>query len=115
MFGAKFFIISIDSNNILIKKISNEEIIDYIVNDGNVLKTNLTITEDYLLENGYVTSSYIDKKIEALEIFIKDDIKSYIREEVTKLFNEQLDEKIDNRIDSKILSATEKDIASLFA
>ena len=97
-----------------VKYLSNEEIIDYQVTD-TVVKTNLTITEDYLSENGYVTSSYIDKKIEALEIFIKDDIKSYIREEVNKLFNEQLDEKIDNRIDAKILSATEEEIASLFA
>ena len=108
------FIINNSDEITYVKKISNEEIIDYHVTD-TVIKTNLTITENYLSENGYATSSYIDKKIEALEIFIKDDIKSYIREEVTKLFNEQLDEKIDNRIDAKIISATEEEITSLFA
>lgn len=107
------FIISNNNGITYVKKISNEEIIDYRVTDV-VIKTNLTITEEYLSEKGYITSSYVDKKIEALETFIKDDIKSYIQEEVSKLFNEQLDERIDNRIDAKILSATEEEIISLF-
>ena len=107
------FIISRDSNNILIKKISNEEIIDYTVSD-DVITTNLTITEDFLNKNGYTTISYVDKKIEALELLFKEDIKSYIQEEINKLFNEELNSKIDNRIDAKILSATEEEIASLF-
>lgn len=104
------FIIDKTDEIISIKKISNEEIIDYSVENDVVSKTNLTITEDYLIENGYATTTYIDKKIEALNVSLREDIQKYIDEVIGDKFNSIIDE----RIDRKILSATDEDIRSLF-
>lgn len=104
------FIIGKTDEIISIKKISNEEIIDYSVKNDIVSKTNLTITEDYLIKNGYATTTYIDKKIEALNISLHEDIQKYIDEVIGDKFNSIIDE----RIDRKILSATNEDIRSLF-
>ena len=104
------FIIDKTDGIISIKKISNEEIIDYTVENDIVSKTNITITEDYLFKNGYVTSTYVDKKIEALNISLREDIQKYIDEVIGDKFNSIIDE----RIDRKIISATDEDIRSLF-
>lgn len=104
------FIIDKTDGIISIKKISNEEIIDYRVENDIVSKTNITITEDYLFKNGYVTSTYVDKKIEALNISLREDIQKYIDEVIGDKFNSIIDE----RIDKKIISATDEDIRSLF-
>lgn len=104
------FIIDKTDEIISIKKISNEEIIDYSVKNDIVSKTNLTITEDYLIKNGYTTTTYIDKKIEALNVSLREDIQKYIDEVIGDKFNSIIDE----RIDRKILSATNEDIRSLF-
>lgn len=108
--NVNIFIIDKTDGIISIKKISNEEIIDYTVENDIVSKTNLTITEDYLFENGYVTSTYVDKKIEVLNISLREDIQKYIDEVIGDKFNSIIDE----RIDKKILSATDEDIRSLF-
>lgn len=108
--NVNIFIIDKTNGIISIKKISNEEIIDYTVENDIVSKTNLTITEDYLFENGYVTSTYVDKKIEVLNISLREDIQKYIDEVIGDKFNSIIDE----RIDKKIISATDEDIRSLF-
>lgn len=108
--NVNIFIIDKTDGIISIKKISNEEIIDYTVENDIVSKTNLTITEDYLFENGYVTSTYVDKKIEVLNISLREDIQKYIDEVIGDKFNSIIDE----RIDKKIISATDEDIRSLF-
>lgn len=108
--NVNIFIIDKTDGIISIKKISNEEIIDYTVENDIVSKTNITITEDYLFKNGYVTSTYVDKKIEALNISLREDIQKYIDEVIGDKFNSIIDE----RIDRKIISATDEDIRSLF-
>ena len=108
--NVNIFIIDKTDGIISIKKISNEEIIDYTVENDIVSKTNITITENYLFKNGYVTSTYVDKKIEALNISLREDIQKYIDEVIGDKFNSIIDE----RIDRKIISATDEDIRSLF-
>ena len=104
------FIIDKTDGIISIKKISNEEIIDYTVENDIISKIDITITEDYLFKNGYVTSTYVDKKIEALNISLREDIQKYIDEVIGDKFNSIIDE----RIDKKIIGATDEDIRSLF-
>lgn len=107
------FIVDKNENGIFIKKISSNEIIDYVVTD-QIIKTNKIVTEEYLKENGYATTAYVDEKIAALDILVKEETDSYIASVVEEKVDAILDTKIDEEIDKKIQGASEEQINFLF-
>ena len=108
------FIIKSENEIIFIKKIATKEIVDYEVSDNSSKISNRYVTEIFLKENGYITSSYVDEKIIALGFLTKEDVEKYIEEVVPISIGEQIVPVIDERIDKKILSATEEQIIALF-
>ena len=113
--SASYIIITVSKNNqnIEIKKITSDNITDYIVTNSNISK-NTYVTEQYLKDNNYTTTSYVDTKIEALELSIKEDMRGYVQEAITEVFGEELDKKIDDRIDEKIIPMSDSQIRNLF-
>ena len=113
--SASYIIITVSKNNqnIEIKKITSDNITDYIVTTSDISK-NTYVTEQYLKDNNYVTTAYVDTKSGALELSIKEDMRGYVQEAITEVFGEELDKKIDDRIDEKIIPMSDSQIRNLF-
>ena len=105
--------VSKNNQNIEIKKITSDDITDYIITNSNISK-NTYVTEQYLKDNNYVTTAYVDTKIGALELSIKEDMRGYVQEAITEVFGEELDKKIDDKIDEKIVPMSDSQIRNLF-
>ena len=69
---------------------------------------------DYLKYNGYVTTSYVDEKLIALDFVAKEDMNVYVEELVLSVIDEKIVPIVDERIDKKILGATDEQIKNLF-
>ena len=113
--SASYIIITVSKNNqnIEIKKITSDNITDYIITNSDIYK-NTYVTEQYLKDNNYTTTSYVDTKIEALELSIKEDMRGYVQDAITEVFGEELDKKIDDRIDEKFVPMSDSQIRNLF-
>ena len=105
--------VSKNNQNIEIKKITSDDITDYIITNSDIYK-NTYVTEQYLKDNNYTTTSYVDTKIEALEVSIKEDMRGYVQDAITEVFGEELDKKIDDRIDEKFVPMSDSQIRNLF-
>ena len=105
--------VSKNNQNIEIKKITSDDITDYIITNSDIYK-NTYVTEQYLKDNNYVTTAYVDTKIEALELSIKEDMRGYVQEAITEVFGEELDKKIEDKIDEKIVPMSDSQIRNLF-
>lgn len=112
--NATIFIVGHNDENISIKKIATKEIIDYTINDDLSTVINQYITSDYLKYNGYVTTSYVDEKLIALDFVAKEDMNVYVEELVLSVIDEKIVPIVDERIDKKILGATDEQIKNLF-
>lgn len=99
---------------IYINKIATKEITNYVVEKNNSTVVDKYVTEQFLKENNYVTSSYVDEKIVALGFLTTEEVKKYIEEVVPLAIGKEIIPVIDERIDKKILSATKAQITSLF-
>ena len=96
-----------------IKHITTDKIADFFISDNSVTSHEY-ITDQYLKDNNYATTDYVDNKIAALEQSINEDIEKYIADIVDKQFSSMLDEKIDAKIDEKIQPVDNAQVQSLF-
>lgn len=97
-----------------IKHITTDQITDFFISDNSVTSHEY-ITGQYLKDNNYATTDYVDNKMAALEQSINEDIEKYISDIVDKQFSSMLDEKIDAKIDEKIQPVDNAQVQSLFA
>ena len=97
-----------------IKHITADKIADFFISDNSVTSHEY-ITDQYLKDNNYATTDYVDNKIAALEQSINEDIEKYISDIVDKQFSSMLDEKIDAKINEKIQPVDNSQVQSLFA
>lgn len=107
------FIVDKSNNSINIKKITSDNITDYIISNDSVV-SNEYVTNEYLSENNYTTTNYVDNKIEALQKSITEDIHDYVENIVQEQFGTILDEKIESKISSTIVPIEDSDIEKLF-
>ena len=107
-------IVEKDENTIHIKHITTDKIADFFISDNSVTSHEY-ITDQYLKDNNYATTDYVDNKISALEQSINEDIEKYISDIVDKQFSSMLDEKIDAKINEKIQPVDNSQVQSLFA
>lgn len=61
-----------------IKQITSDEITDYLVRNETIWKRNCYVTEDYLRDHGYATEEYVDVQLEAMKVFLEDELKDYV-------------------------------------
>ena len=105
------FMVEKDENSVKIKKITSQNIIDYLISDNSV-SSNQYITTDYLKD--YATTDYVDVKIEALQKTITEDMQSYVEKIVQEQFGTILDEKIESKIDEILVPINDSEINGLF-
>ena len=94
------FIIGESDTGKIIKRFTKDTIQDYVISDSGIDKKTY-ITDKYLTDNGYSTTSYVDSKLTAFEESIKQDIRTYVEQTVEDVITEKVDEIIDERLDAK--------------
>ena len=98
--GDLFIIETFDTEKI-IKRFTKDTIQDYVISDGGVKKRTY-VTDKYLADNGYSTTTYVDSKLTAFEETIRQDIQTYVEQTVEQIIEQKVDEIIDERLDAKL-------------
>lgn len=90
-----------------VKRITNDKIYDYSVLNG-VVVVGTYLTDQMLAADGYITSSGVDIKLQALDLVTKKDLEDYINNVFRDLIVEVVNEELDTRI------AEDDEITALF-
>ena len=111
------FIIEESDTEKFIKRFTKDTIQDYVISDNGIEKRTY-VTDKYLLDNGYSTTSYVDSKLAAFEESIRQDIRTYVEQTVEDIITEKVDEIIDERLDAKlderIKGSTDEEVQNFF-
>lgn len=115
--SSNLFLVQHDEEVTYVKKISTDEIIDYTVNNDSVTSSAVPTTE-WLESQGYVTESYIDAKIAALDFITQEEIEEYVSDIVLQnidaLVNERITQELDNRVQYATMQEHFKAYAQIF-
>lgn len=95
------FLIEESNDGKLIKYFTKDTIQDYVIS-GNDITKKTYVTDSYLSDKGYTTTTYVDTKVAALEEAIKTDVKSYVEQILEEVIAEKVDELLDERLDAKL-------------
>lgn len=106
------FLVQHENDKVYIKKISAIGITDFTVTDSVTISETLTI--EYLKENGYVTSDYVDSRISALNYITREEAEVYITEVIDNTLSDLIDQKIDQKLDEKIQPLSDEQVYDLF-
>ena len=96
-----------------IKVASSNEIMDFIVSNGEVISDKV-ITESSLENRGYTTKEYVDDRIKELDLVQRSEIEQYIRDFITKELEKIIDTKVDTALENKLLPLGYDDVFGLF-
>ena len=110
-------------DTISIKHITSYTITDYLVdNNGNVIDKQEYVTKQWIISQGYVTESYIDNKLEAMNIITRNEALQYIqaliqegvRESVEQAFDDTFNARFDARLRESLQMEEQSNIRDLF-
>ena len=111
------FIIEVSATEKFIKRFTKDTIQDYVISDSGVEKK-VYVTDKYLTNNGYSTTTYVDNKLVAFEETIRQDIQTYVEQTVEQVIEQKVDEIIDERLDAKlderIKGSTDEEVQNFF-
>lgn len=111
------FIIEVYATEKFIKRFTKDTIQDYVISDSGVEKK-VYVTDKYLIDNGYSTTTYVDSKLTAFEETIRQDIQTYVEQTVEQVIEQKVDEIIDERLDAKlderIKGSTDEEVQNFF-
>lgn len=107
------FLVEKTESEIYVRDISARKITSYSSIEGETKQEEI-LTSEYLKENGYVTSSEVDVKLQALDILTKTEAQSYIEEAVSKYLDKVLDSTIDQKLNNMIVEADDSAIDDMF-
>lgn len=102
-----------DDGSVFIKKIGTDEMCDYLVKDGDVTITVVPTTE-WLKEQGYANTEYVDKKLEAMGLITKNEIEQYVSDIVLQTIDATVNERIEIAFNERFEETTSKEIVDLF-
>lgn len=102
-----------DDGNIYVKEIGSD-ITDYHIDtDGNVV-ISVVPTTQWLSDQGYVTESYVDKKIAALDFITQEEIENYVQNVVLQTIDKNVQETIDAKIQENFKTVTQEEALEVF-
>ena len=111
------FIIEVSDAEKFIKRFTKDTIQDYVISDSGVEKK-VYVTDKYLIDNGYSTTTYVDSKLTAFEETIRQDIQTYVEQTVEQVIEQKVDEiidaKLDAKLDERIKGSTDEEVQNFF-
>ena len=108
------FLVEKTETETYVKDVSARKITSYSSIEGETKQEEI-LTSDYLKENGYVTSSEVDTKLQALDILTKTEAQLYIEETVSAYLDRIFDSTIDQKLDDMIVVADDSAIDDMFS
>ena len=88
-----------------------------MISDSGVEKKTY-ITDKYLIDNGYSTTTYVDSKLTAFEESIRQDIQTYVEQTVEQVIEQKvdaiIDERLDAKLDERIKGSTDEEVQNFF-
>lgn len=93
-----------------IKRITSDEIIDYVVESGGSLVVDAVVTESYLKDHGYADTAYIDAKMAVLE----EEMRQYVDESIDEAIAGKVEPIVRQVVDEEIQDVPSEDIEDLF-
>lgn len=99
---------------VYVKRIGATDITDYVIYNDGTYSVAVVPTTEWLKAQGYVTESYVDKKIAALDFITQEEIEDYVQNIVLQTINNLVTEKIDEEFNNRFIAATEKEALDLF-
>ena len=112
--NSNIFLIEHSDENTHIKKISANDIIDYIVDINGQVTSSVVPTTEWLASQGYVTEQYVDLKIAALEFITKEEIEEYVSNIVLQNIDATVNTRIDQIINERFSTVTEREALDAF-
>lgn len=106
--------VSHNGDTTTVKKITSSEIVDYFINAEGQVSVSRYVTTQYLADNHYTTTDYVDAKIAALDFITREEMNAYVFDIVQQSIDSIIDARIDAAIDAKTVFATPEDIHDLF-
>lgn len=107
------FIIEVSANEKFIKRFTKDTIQDYAISDSGVEKK-VYVTDKYLIDNGYSTTTYVDGKLTAFKESIRQDIQNYIEQVIEQKVDEIIDLRLDVKLDERIKGSTDEEVKDFF-
>lgn len=93
-----------------IKRITADEIIDYVIEEDLSVTRDAIVTESYLKSKGYADEEYVDRKIAAMEAIIMEDVETALPEMMAPIVRPVVEEVMDETIQE----IDDEDIKDLF-
>ena len=111
------FIIEVSATEKFIKRFTKDTIQDCVISDSGVEKK-VYVTDKYLIDNGYSTTTYVDSKLAAFEETIRQDIQTYVEQTVEQVIEQKvdaiIDERLDAKLDERIKESTDEEVKNFF-
>lgn len=108
------FLIKRKDEQTLIRKITSDDFISYIISNSNIISTSSVLTEDWINQQNYATTEYVDNKIAALDFIKKDEVSQYVESVVGNIIDDKLDERMDTKLNESFTTVEDSDIQFLF-
>ena len=108
--GGQFVMVDTIDDVKYIRCISAKDIVEYRVDQGGGITTDIVPTATWINEQGFATTQYVDEKLAVLNFFTKSEAEEYIISIVANVNEEAINEVIDRRL----VEATRKEINDLF-
>lgn len=109
-----FFLVDHDGTEVTIRKITAHNIIDYVVSNNSIVSQTNIPTRQWIESQGYVTETFVNEKITALDFMTKEDVAKYVQDEVLANLETIIDERIDIKLDESFSQVEASDISYLF-
>lgn len=112
-----------DDGTVSVKVISSYSITDYLVNNvGDVIDKGTYVTKEWIENQGYSTTAYLDAKLEAMNIITRDEALEYIQaliqegitDAVNQAFDDSFNERFDRRLRESLQMEDQNNIQDLF-
>ena len=100
-------------STVTIKMMATDGIMNFVISGGNIISDKY-ITESYLTGKGYTTESYIDEKIQELELVSRKEVDEYVTTHVETIMEQMIEEKLDTALNKKLENIPEAEIYDLF-
>ena len=111
--GTLFMVEKSNDGKIYMKKISAEDMVQYVVSDG-VTKSDVYVTKEYLDSHDFATITYVDEKIAGLDFMTKDEAQTYIDQQINTTVSENIENQVDIAIEKTIVETSDEYIEDLF-
>ena len=111
--GTLFMVEQSNDGKTYIKKISAEDIIQYVVS-GGITKSDVYVTKEYLDSHNFATISYVDELIASLDFMTKDEAQTYIDQQINTSVSDNISNQVNIAIEKTIVETDDEYIEDLF-